>query len=243
MNRRTSQNGFRQAFTLVELLVSIAIIAILTALLLGGLRNIQQTAKAAECTAKLRTLGTYAHSFIADNNNRLPFSVDYDHLETLSEDRSWMKHLGTYSGEDGRFIGNEPMSKLLLCPADPSTSPKQLRTYRYNEAAPSPDGDPKYSRSNYRPIRLTQIVSPSNHAMLFCVAYTGPTTSKIWTYGECLWGERIEKLYPPEDPGIFPRPHFDNQAVNILYYDGHVAKTPYPLPDPVYYFNLKPNDS
>jgi prepilin-type N-terminal cleavage/methylation domain-containing protein/prepilin-type processing-associated H-X9-DG protein len=61
-----------RAFTLVELLVVIGIIAILAALLLSVLARLRATSQTATCQINLRQWGTATHAFAADHDDLLP---------------------------------------------------------------------------------------------------------------------------------------------------------------------------
>lgn len=69
MNRRRQQLS---GLTMLELLSTIAIMAVLVALLAAGLRSAKQRAADAGCLHNLRTLGVGMHAFAAENNGRLP---------------------------------------------------------------------------------------------------------------------------------------------------------------------------
>lgn len=61
-----------RAFTMIELLVVVAIIAILASLLLPALRNAQEAAKASDCVNNLRQVYTAFAMFANDNDDYFP---------------------------------------------------------------------------------------------------------------------------------------------------------------------------
>ena len=65
----------RFAFTLVELLVVMAIIGILAALLLPALANSKEKARSINCLSNLRQIGLSTLSYTDDNLNALPWAV------------------------------------------------------------------------------------------------------------------------------------------------------------------------
>lgn len=64
------------AFTLVELLVCIAIIVMLVALLLPALQRVKETAKNTKCINNLRQISIATFTYAADNNGFAPYNED-----------------------------------------------------------------------------------------------------------------------------------------------------------------------
>ena len=65
-----------EAFTLVELLVVIGIIAILAALLLPTLGRTKESARATACLSNLHQTGIALQIYVSENNNKLPVMRD-----------------------------------------------------------------------------------------------------------------------------------------------------------------------
>ena len=71
----------RPAFTLVELLVVVAVIALLVALILPTLLNAQEWGRISACGSILHGIGTVLHQYVTDNNDYL---MPYCYTDELS---------------------------------------------------------------------------------------------------------------------------------------------------------------
>ena len=65
-----------RAFTLVELLVVLAVIAILASLLLPALSKAKEAGRGTACLSNLHQIGLALQIYVSENNNRLPIMYD-----------------------------------------------------------------------------------------------------------------------------------------------------------------------
>jgi prepilin-type N-terminal cleavage/methylation domain-containing protein len=117
-----------RAFTLVELLVVIGIIAVLVAALLPALNRARENARRVACASNMRQLTVALRMYANDNRQRFP--PDWIHWEEGQDlaDAPVTQYLG----------GRDTVAGVFRCPSDYMENPRRLlsgfRTYDYSYA-------------------------------------------------------------------------------------------------------------
>ena len=111
----------KKAFTLVEMLVVIAIIAILAALLLPVLSGGQRRAQRVWCESNLKQIGMVFHTFSNDHSGKFPMAVSTNEGGSMEYVQSGLNDGGTFYTAFRQFL---PLSDelvkpgILICPSD-----------------------------------------------------------------------------------------------------------------------------
>jgi prepilin-type N-terminal cleavage/methylation domain-containing protein/prepilin-type processing-associated H-X9-DG protein len=132
MSNRSPRRAGYNAFTLVELLVVIAVIGVLIALLLPAVQKVREAASRTSCTNNLKQLGLALHNF-ENTNGKFPsgspevFQDESGYLSPQVQILPYLEQDNTYRLFDlnmGPFdevnvIAATQKPKVFLCPSDP----------------------------------------------------------------------------------------------------------------------------
>ena len=109
-----------RGFTLIELMMTIAIIAILAALLLPALGKGKRLAQSTACLSNLRQIGVGLELYLQDSDQRLPFCAQLPSLNTNLPPltRTLLPHLRN--------------PQVFQCPADRTFFAAEQTSYEWN---------------------------------------------------------------------------------------------------------------
>ena len=211
----------RRGFTLVELLVAIAVVAILAALLLPVLARSKESAKSAKCINNLRQFCLSAEMYWDDDDGQ---TFSYGGIATNNGDIYWFGWIGSGPEETRAF---DPTQGALypymgagvdLCPAfDYSSSQFKLK-------ASVPTCDYGYNLSlsplNKAPLNMKDIYHPSALALLADSAqvntFEAPASPQ---------NPMFEEWYYINQDASEPNGQFrHDQRANAVFCDGHLER-------------------
>lgn len=196
--------GKRSAFTLVELLVCIAIVGLLAGLVFSIVGMVKGKAMAAQCSSNLRQCATAINLYAAEHRGLAPSTT-------------WTLEIQPYiSGLNIKGSTNPDIAFPVSCPSLPYDNSKYGRsTYSLNSwldtdhSNQNTDANGKVSYGWSMPLR--NVEAPARKIMLFDgrLASTSPDGSQ-WAFNAVKGVEYIDFR------------HYGDIA-NVLFVDGHVA--------------------
>ena len=212
----------RSAFSLVELLVSIAVICLLAALVFPLLKSVKARQDAAVCASNLHQIGVGMYLYAQDNGGTLPL-IDYWRAQDPSQRQGihWYTATAPYLG-----LEDHGLDAIWQCPPIRSQRPEGDRDQERPDYALNADLSLDQERGVAVPLRLSLLNDPGKKVMLFCSArrYSSYQRSLIAALGSGVgWGDHVEVF---ANQSHFCQIH--NGRANVLFADGHVEPKTFP---------------
>lgn len=198
-----------RAFTLVELLVTVAIVAILIVLLTVGVRSALESAKSTTCMSNLRTIGTGFASFAADNNNLFP---------NFLQGGVWSARIAEYVPRKTFFCPSENKAAIANKVGKDDNAwrdNQQFISYGYNYRYLAPDFGSSWSVPRDRDNITFSRMSRMGSVMLLADA------GRLNPDRKSGWGFYV--MEPPWLNYSMPLPRHRGNA-NVLWTDGSVSQ-------------------
>lgn len=215
-NRRSSPFLIPKAFTLVEVLVVLAIIGILVGLLLPAVQKAREAARRTQCANNLRQIGLAIHMHCNANRGKFPRST---HSESNFE-RTWIYTLAPYL---------ENVDSVRLCPEDPRSKEKgqnQGTSYILNEyiCEPGPDEALSINYLNATSRTILVFTASDNRGVAITEDHTH---SRAWFKHPIsnAWARIVADIQPDRfsgSPKGTPAARRNSGYANYLFADGHV---------------------
>jgi len=157
----------KKRFSLVELLVVIAVIAILSALLFPALSKARESARISQCSNNLKQIGIGLLTYVMDNNDVFPLSLTTQHPRG-----TWADAIYETIGGKSNYVDDAndfaPILPILKCPSDMHMSNNQCNgpstvkmSYGMNRFLGKADAvnDFRY------PTKIAMIPAPTGHLL------------------------------------------------------------------------------
>jgi prepilin-type N-terminal cleavage/methylation domain-containing protein len=201
----------QKGFSLIELLVVVAILAILAALLFPLTQTIKRSAERSVCLANLRKIGSGFHSYLGDNN----YKIFPRGAQGGSE--NYISYIYQYLPED----------KIYRCPSTKTPTDFTQRTYKINSTS-APGKGWLYERSYF------DIQDRDNTIFVFDRGDTGKR--KLFVRDTVEWDYAADVSPNPIFFQNYPCNHAaKNEGINLLFVGGNARFEKYPFKTDWYY--------
>lgn len=193
-----------RAFTLIEILVVVAIIALLAAIIFPVFTRSRETARAIACVSNLKQIGLGLMQYSEDYNGFHPVAgaaIGWDEIDSATQNHSWMQQMQAY-------VKNQ---QIFQCPSDGDSKYSYFLSARvaYLEAG-------EFAAMNLKRVQYPTAFVVAGDTFSYTGGFSATDADKDDYSQNCVGGE------PNGTPWIEWRRH--NGGQNIAFADGHVKR-------------------
>lgn len=227
INLQASNRVKRPAFTLVELLVVIGIIALLIGILLPALSAARRQASSVACLSNLRTLGQAFSMYVPENKGRFPQPFQDNDIPnaTVRNQVMWFNALDMYLNRNFKFGSAATDRNYTFVKQDPvypsfgedtgTTGGNGSRTYKMNEYFGDPAGGKVLWTVAARLNRPAELVLMFDGISRDCVEVIPAASNFVTAFSG--------------NEGFVGLRHGRNDTANVLFADMHAAPVKQPI--------------
>ncbi len=156
-------------FTLIEMLISVAIIAVLAALLIPAINGVRDRAAQSKCISNLRSLATGVLAYAGDNDGELPQEYNNVAPKGGSGRNRWNLQIAPYVGYDtmqsasGTAVESARRFPTMFCPS--CSASWRGKSWFLSDYAPN-GRIITNAGTGMAPLRLASIMNPSQKVLL-----------------------------------------------------------------------------
>ena len=214
-------------FSLIELLITISVIAILAALLLPALNKAREKARDILCSGNLKQLSSYMFLYVEQNNDVIPAANN----NAEAPSGKWQDMLYGLTAPGEKFVDQYyllkinsttwyPKNKVFACPASgPCNIQESSRHYGINNSGTVYNGKAyqfgfaSFKKGTYD-MKLGRIKSPSRRAAMFDI--------DRWVSWCDPCAQSYDTLRQSGNSGVAVWRHRNGSGLNVSFADGHV---------------------
>ncbi|PTX98168.1 hypothetical protein DB345_04845 [Spartobacteria bacterium LR76] len=200
-----------RAFTLIELLIVVAIIGVLAVLLLPAMQNMLSRGNDGKTVSNLRQIGAALIAYASDHQQLLPAAhatIPYQ-TDQAADPLPWQQQLDTYIGYTGASTETDGERKVFSAPTCAyRTNSFFLGSYAAGYATAKESNGGEFI---FAPLNLQRITRPSMHVL-------GGEVARHVQFAD---NDADKDDYGDNDPAFLGAS--GTKVVQILFADGHVA--------------------
>jgi prepilin-type processing-associated H-X9-DG protein/prepilin-type N-terminal cleavage/methylation domain-containing protein len=212
-NTRVPGASMGAAFTLIEILVVVALIAVLAALAWPAMNSFLDKGRTATCTGNLKQLGAIISLYTAENNGSLPKAT----WPAGGGSWTWYAYSRPGGGSPLAYMAGYYEGGSMTKEAYETPGARHIFNCPCNKAKSKPFGYIGYvanrnlmSVGNNQPVRMIKVAKPSEVILLVDNNSDGPSPeTHLWDFDWWNWEKRI---------GF----HRHSGKANALFLDGSV---------------------